>query len=1556
MSIYNKVKGFSRCALWLCLLALLPLDAHADFAKYGIFEGNTYLLNVGHLYGTWNAAYHNWLEYQESQGESPSFEGNGTKSDPYQIKDAMDLCRLEDQVNNGNDFKGKYFKLMNDIDLSEHTWYPIGVRTTTPFSGLFDGNGHTIKNMTIFLVDADYDFYSYGLFGFMMGVVRHLNMTDVHMMFDRTEDNKAETLMVGMLCGQLTSFITDNIFGAVYECNVQGIISGNNGYHFDMSYVGGIAGVASNPVAIYKCQANVDIDTRDVRYVGGIAGYSSSLPNIPTDRENSLLTPCTSYIFDCVANVDIKAELYDSSILYCGGLCGMSEGTLLACVSNGVIECNMKDMDPLDNLDQVTMTMGGLTGVNGYSIMSCVSTIQLKGGKTVGGLIGENDNVNDPMRGHVLNSVFCGHIESPDAYHTHGLVGNQKSNTSVVNHLPFNCLFVGTMHGGKNKAPLSNGDTNKCYSDRNMYDDGSNWSCYKYTDEFGPDKIIWNSFNTDFYCNIGWESKSVNRAESYRVDISYSNWVIKEGFYPYYKVDGNNIANNNDKNFEDYVIATAADYFDDNVAQIRTPALYEKYAWLGSVPMNVPNHNFRTDFVDTPVSLAIKQQPIDNEGHQKTATYSLSGDLMTVRGETNAQTATPKDNVKGSVMLTITSYENVSRSICLDVYTLHQWDGKIARNYDNGDGTEGNPYLIHNARQLMKAFTTNESDEYYRLTKDIWFNENLLTDTGEPKDGCSVWDHQTNRSNNNWKAHLDGDNHLVRGLYSTNAFGLVEKIHNGASIENTGFVDCLVWSPEADPVQNPADYTQPFSFLTPTIGATAAVRNCLFSGVVKERRTNNYSSNFGAFINIIDGSQVQIGTTPVIEDCLLSIVAKSDLTDRTPASALLGYNTGGSSENCAARRVLLLNNSNAQGFVFPVGIKLESCHYPEGYLPFNNVASDAHGRQASEMTDGTFFTGDGFDKWTASQGRFPVLTSFVETDDSKLIALPIYASKDNRLGQMNYLLDFYPGAASWHTTNTNHLMLDTDIRVIEPKERNRTEYVVRGMNDAKMITPVTTATEIEPGIKFEDVEAKKFCLAHYDANDDGAISLSELKNVTLDKFQGDMNENDGISYDNDGELIERFSEFRYFAGVDGLGTSFQEKDKLQQLAFSGNIKALPDDAFKGTTSMKSFTIPVSITTFGAHPFYNSGLEGFEVEADHTAFAADNGLLTNKDKTQLLCWPNGKQGFDVEIPVVENPSGAPGRRRVASTNIKGITIPGTLTSLADNSIYKVPGVGGIFLSSPDYDYETVKVPEANAVTKADNVSEIRYYVKDATNDNQDSYQLEETGEGIGHLLNRYKASTLWEGKTLDRYWELEVSPNSKDKDGHYWATMYIGFDTQLPEGLTAYYVDKEETLWNSSTLVLRKLGRKVPMMTPVVIMAQAPATYKLFPSKAAKYDELGMSVNLLDGVNREGLDVYQSDANAGGCLTLGRNKSGDIGFYIYKGKAKIPAFRAYISVPKVKGASAMGMTILDDQSTAIKTVDGSDRDDTTPTYNLKGQRVEQPRKGVYINNGRLIIKK
>ena len=90
--------------------------------------------------------------------------GTGTEADPYEISSAAELAGLAKNISDAISttttipvesslvsgmyfaYTGKYFKLITDIDLNNKEWTPIG-RYGMRFNGVFDGNGHTIKNL-----------------------------------------------------------------------------------------------------------------------------------------------------------------------------------------------------------------------------------------------------------------------------------------------------------------------------------------------------------------------------------------------------------------------------------------------------------------------------------------------------------------------------------------------------------------------------------------------------------------------------------------------------------------------------------------------------------------------------------------------------------------------------------------------------------------------------------------------------------------------------------------------------------------------------------------------------------------------------------------------------------------------------------------------------------------------------------------------------------------------------------------------------------------------------------------------------------------------------------------------------------------------------------------------------------------------------------------------------------------------------------------------------------------------------------------------------------------
>ena len=66
-----------------------------------------------------------------------------------------------------NSFKGMTVQLTADIDLAGIDWEPIGQTGKTEFKGVFDGNGHTIKNLSVDSTDELDGHYSSGLFGWI---------------------------------------------------------------------------------------------------------------------------------------------------------------------------------------------------------------------------------------------------------------------------------------------------------------------------------------------------------------------------------------------------------------------------------------------------------------------------------------------------------------------------------------------------------------------------------------------------------------------------------------------------------------------------------------------------------------------------------------------------------------------------------------------------------------------------------------------------------------------------------------------------------------------------------------------------------------------------------------------------------------------------------------------------------------------------------------------------------------------------------------------------------------------------------------------------------------------------------------------------------------------------------------------------------------------------------------------------------------------------------------------------------------------------------------------
>lgn len=108
--------------------------------------------------------------------------GSGTEEDPYLISNLEDLIRFRDSVNAGQtkfNAEGVYVALSDDIDMAEVDWsVNIGDDCNVTFDGIFDGQNHTIKNLTSIETAQKTDGYvCTGLFGAIGGNAAVKNLT-----------------------------------------------------------------------------------------------------------------------------------------------------------------------------------------------------------------------------------------------------------------------------------------------------------------------------------------------------------------------------------------------------------------------------------------------------------------------------------------------------------------------------------------------------------------------------------------------------------------------------------------------------------------------------------------------------------------------------------------------------------------------------------------------------------------------------------------------------------------------------------------------------------------------------------------------------------------------------------------------------------------------------------------------------------------------------------------------------------------------------------------------------------------------------------------------------------------------------------------------------------------------------------------------------------------------------------------------------------------------------------------------------------------------------------
>ncbi len=273
-----------------------------------------------------------WFEgTTENRFQGPSWEeltGTPAAISWVDIKTVNDLLKLANATD--AETLGKNYRLKDDLDLTGTPFSGIG-SAANPFTGMFDGQGSTISNVTINAPDG----VNVGFFNAIKGAtIRDLKLVNVQI---TGKENVGG--LVGNAQVQLDSNdLSKNVANLIGGCSVSGKVTGEKN-------VGGLVGLNGGETdqhtlfsiasAIDKSTANVEVSGTEM--TGGLVGRNNGTITKSSSGGTVKGTTTTGGLVG-----DSSGDIYDSHTSctvagssHTGGFVGFSDGAVKNCYSIG---------------------------------------------------------------------------------------------------------------------------------------------------------------------------------------------------------------------------------------------------------------------------------------------------------------------------------------------------------------------------------------------------------------------------------------------------------------------------------------------------------------------------------------------------------------------------------------------------------------------------------------------------------------------------------------------------------------------------------------------------------------------------------------------------------------------------------------------------------------------------------------------------------------------------------------------------------------------------------------------------------------------------------------------------------------------------------------------------------------------------------------------------------------------------------------------------------------------------------------------------------------------
>lgn len=288
------------------------------------------------------------------------------------------------------------------------------------------------------------------------------------------------------------------------------------------------------------------------------------------------------------------------------------------------------------------------------------------------------------------------------------------------------------------------------------------------------------------------------------------------------------------------------------------------------------------------------------------------------------------------------------------------------------------------------------------------------------------------------------------------------------------------------------------------------------------------------------------------------------------------------------------------------------------------TASAAESQESVSATYGDF-------EYTLEDDFTCTITGYNGTASNVTIPSTIYGNKVTKIGYSSFE----------ENNNLMSVTLPNSIKYID-------HYAFRSCENLKSITIPNSVKTIGSGVFSGCISLKNITVPS---------SVTELGSGVFDGCKNLINAN--FSYG-----IKEFSEYLFYNCI-----------SLTSINIPNSVKKVETDCFRGCTNLKSVSIGYGVEeiAFDWHPsfLYCNSLESITVNSNNKNFCSSDGVLFNKDKSEIKLYPKSKRNTNYIVPnsvkVLYCDDAMYGGNFTDCKYLKTITIPSNVTRIDDYAV-------------------------------------------------------------------------------------------------------------------------------------------------------------------------------------------------------------------------------------------------------------------------------------------------